>query len=123
MAVQVFISGNRPPDSTFHTYPSIINFDGLPAHHYAPADLGKVVLISDDFDLYSHWKGEGELPSKDLTGIKKAIDAAHAIGKPFRFWGTPDVSNVWEQLRLAGADVINTDKIADCTQYFDSFYK
>jgi len=60
MAVQVFVSGNRPPDSTFHTYPDIINFDGLPAHHYAPADLEKVVLISDNFDTYSHWKGEGE---------------------------------------------------------------
>jgi alkaline phosphatase len=123
MAVQVFVSGNRPADSTFHTYPSIINFDGLPAHNYAHADLAKVVLISDDFSTYSQWKGEGELAAKDLTGIKKAIDAAHSIGKPFRFWGTPDTSNVWEQLRLAGADVINTDKIADCTQYFDSFYK
>ncbi len=123
MAVQVFVSGNRPPDSTFHTYPDIINFDGLPDRNYAPADLAKVVLISTDFGLYSHWKGEGELASKDLAGIKKAIDAAHAMGKPFRFWGTPDTPNVWEQLRLAGADVINTDRIADCTQYFDSFYK
>jgi alkaline phosphatase len=123
MAVQVFVSGNRPPDSTFHTYPDIINFDGLPAHNYAPADLAKVVLISDNFETYSKSKGEGELPAKDLIVIKKVIDAAHAMGKPFRFWGTPDIANVWEQLRLAGADVINTDKIADCTQYFDSFYK
>jgi len=123
MAVQVFVSGNRPADSTFHTYPDIINFDGLPAHNYAPADLAKVVLISDNFDTYSHWKGEGELPLNDLNTIKKLIDDAHSIGKPFRFWGAPDNANVWEQLRLAGADVINTDKIADCTQYFDSFYK
>jgi len=123
MAVQIFVSGNRPADSTFHTYPDIINFDGLPAHHYAPADLAKVVLISDNFDTYSHWKGEGELPTDDLKKIKKLINAAHAVGKPFRFWGTQDTPNVWEQLRLAGTDVINTDKIADCTQYFDSFYK
>jgi alkaline phosphatase len=123
MAIQVFVSGNRPADSTFHTYPNIINFDGLPAHNYAPADLAKIVLISDNFDTYSHWKGEGELAARDLNAVKKLINAAHAIGKPFRFWGTPDTANVWEQLRLAGADVINTDKIADCTQYFDSFYK
>jgi len=123
MAVQIFVSGNRPPDSTFHTYPDMINFDGLPAHSYAPADLAKVVLISDNFDTYSHWRGEGELPANDLNTVRKLIDASHAIGKPFRFLGTPDTSNVWEQLRLAGADVINTDKIADCTQYFESFYK
>ena len=123
MAVQVFVSGNRPADPTFHTYPSIINFDGLPAHNYAPADLAKVVLISDNFETYSHWKGDGALPNKDQTEIKKLIYAAHAINKPFRFWGTPDNPNVWEQLKLAGTDVINTDKIADCTQYFDSFYK
>jgi len=123
MAVQVFVSGNRPVDSTFHTYPDIINFDGLPAHNYAPADLAKVVLISDNFDTYSHWKGDGELPANDLNTIRKLIDSAHSIGKPFRFWGAPDTANVWEQLRVAGADVINTDKVADCTQYFDSFYK
>jgi len=123
MAVQVFVSGNRPVDSTFHTYPDIINFDGLPAHNYAPADLAKVVLISDNFDTYSHWKGEGELPLNDLNTIRKLINDAHSVGKPFRFWGAPDNANAWEQLRLAGADVINTDKIADCTQYFDSFYK
>jgi alkaline phosphatase len=123
MAVQVFVSGNRPPDSTFHTYPDIINFDGLPGHNYAPADLKKVVLISDNFATYSDWNGEGELSARDLNKIKKVIAQAHRLDKPFRFWGTPDTANVWEQLRLAGADMINTDKIADCTQYFNSFYK
>ena len=29
-AVQVFISGERPPDTTFHNYPAYIMFDGLP---------------------------------------------------------------------------------------------
>ena len=87
MAVQVFVSGNRPPDATYHIYPGIINFDGLPAHNYTPADLAKIVLISDNFSTYSNWKGEGELPAKDLYRIRKVINAAHAIptAKPKMF--------------------------------------
>jgi alkaline phosphatase len=40
-AVQVFISGERPPDTSFHRYPSYIMFDGLPEKKYAPEDLDK----------------------------------------------------------------------------------
>jgi alkaline phosphatase len=117
-AVQVFISGNRPPDTAFRHYPPWIAFDGLPHKHYALPDLEKVIMISDNFATYSKWDGKGLLPSADKDTLKALILAARRIGKPFRFWGAPDTPECWEQLHALGAAVINTDQVAACRKYF-----
>lgn len=124
MAVQVFISGNRPPDSTFRKYPSVILFDGLPGVRYAAADLKKIVMISTDFSIYSNWDGQGKLPEADARKIRTVIDAAHRLtpgkGKPVRFWGAPDTRACWGTLRGLGADVINTDEVKACKEFIQS---
>ena len=116
--VAIVISGNRPPYNTFHLYPEVIKFDGLPGVNYAPEDLKKVTMISDNFAPYSKWKGVGEISKIDKAKLKGLIDSAHKIGKPFRFWGAPDHEACWKLLHELGADIINTDKVTEATNYF-----
>ena len=119
-AVQVFISGERPPDTSFHHYPSYIMFDGLPAKKYAPEDLDKIVMISDNFRNYSNWNGVGVLPVEDSLAISVIIKEAHAEGKPIRLWGAPDTEACWSTLLHLNADVINTDKVKECRVFLNS---
>jgi len=118
-AVQIVISGNRPPDSTFHEYPDWIYFDGLPNVNYAVKDLKKVTMISDNFKTYSKWTGSGAIPEEDKVKLRAVIEAAHQLKKPIRFWGAPDTKDCWNQLHNLGVDIINTDKITECKTYFE----
>lgn len=115
LAVQIFISGDRPPDTSFHRYPGVIMFDGLPGVSYRPADLDKLAMISTNFDLYSHWDGKGTLPGVDRARLRAVIRSAHALSAsrplPVRFWGAPDTKNCWKTLMDLGARVINTDEV------------
>lgn len=114
MAVRVFISGERPPETTFPAYPSLIMFDGLPAKQYTPAELRKIVMISTDFHLYSQWNGEGTIPVEDAGKLRLVIQEAHKMNKPVRFWGAPDTPACWKALVSLGVDVINTDHVKEC---------
>lgn len=119
-AVQVFISGERPADTSFHTYSAVIMFDGLPGKPYAAADLEKVVMISDNFRNYSTWNGVGNLPADDSIKIEKLTKAAHAIGKPVRLWGAPDTEQCWQTMLNLHADVINTDRVEECRKFINN---
>lgn len=114
-AVQVIISGNRPKIDQFLDYP-LLQFDGRPSEVYDQETLQKVALISDNFMLYSHWDGNGNIPDEDRDKLKRVIKRAHSDGKPFRFWAAPDTPNGWKQLKKTGIDVFNTDKLAECIQ-------
>lgn len=118
-AVQIVISGNRPEDSLYYTFPSWVYFDGLPNISYAKTDLKKVTMISDNFASYSKWKGLGAIPETDKLKLTKIIEQAHKLNKPMRFWGAPDTEDCWKQLVSLGVDIINTDKIVACKTYFE----
>lgn len=122
-AVQVFISGERPPDTTFRNYPAYIMFDGIPGKNYAAEDLKKIVMLSDNFRRYSNWNGTGALPAADSIKIENMIAAAHATGKPVRLWGAPDTKQCWHAILNLHADVINTDKVQACRQFLDAVKK
>ena len=119
-AVQVFISGERPPDTTFHNYPSSIMFDGLPGKKYATADLEKIVMISDNFSNYSNWNGIDKLSNEDSIKIESVIQSAHALGKLVRLWGAPDTEQCWQTFINLHADVINTDRVGACRQFVNA---
>jgi alkaline phosphatase len=111
------ITGNRPDPSTFPTYPSFIWFDGEFEKTYSPGALARVALFSDDFRNYSFWLGRIELPAADRARLKAAVDRAHAMGKPVRFWDAPDSPAAWKQIMELGADWINTDHIKALSAY------
>lgn len=116
MAVQLVVSGSRPPVADWIDYPAYILFDGRPSELYDDQTIKHVALISDAFQNYSRWNGEGKMPEKDRETLKRFVKRAHSQDKPIRFWAAPDTPNAWKQLDKIGVDFINTDKVAECAQ-------
>lgn len=114
-AIQVIISGERPKIQNYFDYP-LLQFDGRPSEVYDEETLGRVALISDNFQSYSRWNGIGDIPDIDRDKLKRVIKRAHNDNKPIRFWAIPDIPNGWKQLKKLGVDIINTDKVEECVQ-------
>lgn len=111
--VKVVVSGDTPAPGQFEQYPAFIFFDGRPGITYTPAQAQRLGMISQDFHRYSQWNGKGIPVEKDRKAIQDVIAAAHALGKPFRFWASPDNINAWKILMSLGVDYVNTDHVAE----------
>ena len=111
-AVQLVISGDRSPSFKWTSYPSYIFFDGRPKETYDSATLQRVAFISDSYLNY--------INSQDsITGrIGHVVKEVHGMSKRFRLWGMPDNFESWKLQQELGIDIINTDKIAECRDYF-----
>jgi alkaline phosphatase len=105
------ISGNRPQPSDYANYPSFIYFDGRPAEQYDKKALKKVGLISENYYKFAMWNGKGEIADNQRAALLSVINKAHEMGKPFRFWATPDTEASWKIFMELGVDYINTDKV------------
>jgi glycerophosphoryl diester phosphodiesterase len=77
----------------------------------APADL--VPWISANWNLLFRWRGDGPMPDSERAKLREMVQKAHARGRQVRFWATPEKEAVWKELRAAGVDLINTDKLAE----------
>ena len=116
-AVRVVISGSRPAVHTFTDYPSIISFDGR-LEDYSSQQLERIHMISLNFALYSRWNGQGNIREDELKRLQDTITTVHALGKPIRFWGSPDGENAWLTFHQLGIDYINTDQPEACVAFF-----
>lgn len=118
------VSGNRPKPSEYPNYPNFISFDYQRLDTITDASiLDKIGLISLSFKNFTQWNGKGRLVQEDLDKITGAIQKAHALDKPFRFWATPDSKTAWKAMAEAGVDYINTDVPFECVQYVNSLSK
>ena len=115
--IEFVISGNRPPSAEWSMLPSYVYVDGRPNEQYDASALKKVKLISQSFFMYSRWSGKGAIPPAEKAAMKQVVDAAHASGKRFRFWASPDTPESWKLLIELGVDHINTDKVAELADY------
>lgn len=120
-AIQIVISGNRPADSTFYTFPKWLFFDGLPNINYAKKDLKRVTMISNNFASYSKWKGSGDISETDKQKLEKIVVQAQQLKKPMRFWGAPDTENSWVTQLSIGSTIINTDKVEQVKYFLTNF--
>lgn len=111
------ISGNRPKPSEYKNYPDFIQFDHQNTEDLTKIDLDKVALVSVSFSNYSVWNGLGRMTEADLEKVKTAIEKAHSVNKPFRFWAAPDTKTAWSRFAALGVDFINTDHPAQAAQY------
>jgi alkaline phosphatase len=111
-AVQIVISGDRGVFSKWNSYPSFIWFDGRPNEAYDSATLQRVAFISDSY--LNHINAEDS-----TTRLEELIKKVHGMNKLLRLWATPDSPASWKRLRQLGIDIINTDKPAECRNYFD----
>ncbi len=114
--LKIVISGNRPRSEDYIKYPSFIWFD-YQQTDLKPSHPDRVALISLPFHKYSSWNGKGRIIDKDERLLKEAIDFAHELGKPVRFWGTPDSPTSWFTFAQLGIDYINTDRPFEACNY------
>ncbi|MBM1105080.1 alkaline phosphatase [Aurantibacter crassamenti] len=122
--LSIVISGNRPKVEDYINYPEFIHFDYQSLDTISDASiLNKIALVSLSFKKFSFWNGKGRLTAEDLTKVSIAIDRAHALGKPFRFWATPDSKTAWKAMVNLGVDFINTDMPFNCVAYVQKLDK
>ncbi len=115
------ISGNRPSVEQYTEYPDFIFFDYQTLEFTGNTDIwDKVALISVPFQKFSKWNGKGRLTHTDLELVTTAIAKAHAMKKPFRFWGCPDSKTAWKTFANLGVDFINTDKPFEASNYLST---
>ncbi len=121
-AVRIAITGNIPSPANFTKYPKYIGFDGSWNYDYTPEQLERVALMSGNFKALSSWNGKGVMVKEDLEKVKHAIELAHSKGKPIRFWGAPDGMTTWNTFLRLGVDIVNTDKLSRCTEFYSNWH-
>jgi hypothetical protein len=73
--------------------------------------------ISDRWTAHFHWQGKGSMPPEESAKLRQFVQKAHQHGRLVRFWATPELPAVWRELRSAGVDLINTDKLAELQRF------
>lgn len=115
--LQIVISGNRPPLDSFDTYPPFIQFDGVPGATYTTSALSRIALLSASFRQFSTWNGKGVISEKEIIQLTGFVDQSHKLGKPVRLWAAPDTVEAWKELIRLRVDFINTDRIAELSEF------
>jgi len=118
--ILLVITGNRPGPASFSQYPDYIWFDGVLSRTYTRDQLSRIKMMSDNFQYYSHWTGDGQMLAEDIEKLRSRIAQAHQDGIRVRLWNAPDVSNAWTQLISLQVDYINTDHIDALAQYLQT---
>ena len=121
--IKLVISGLRPAKNVWVNYPAYLLFDGRFSETYTNREFEKVGMISDDLKNYTDWNGKGSIPPSEVQRLEKAISDAHSEGKMVRFWGAADNPNTWITFHKMGVDIINTDRIAKCADFFTLYDK
>lgn len=112
LAVQVVITGERGVQLRWSQWPSYLLFDGRPYESYDSSSLQRVAFVSDSYINYA--KGTNNTD----TTIQMLAAKVHAWGKLLRLWATPDNEASWSKLQHLGVDIINTDNVTECSNYF-----
>lgn len=118
-AIRIVISGDRPAPENFKHYSEMLYFDGRPGIAYTPDQLQRIGMISDDVKKHSDWKGKGLPDTEQETRLRRIVDEAHKMHKPFRYWATADEPAIWAMLQRIGVDFINTDHPQLLRKYLD----
>jgi glycerophosphoryl diester phosphodiesterase len=111
-AVTIVITGERPEIGAADKGLRFVGLDGRPADLASTLPAHFMPMISDNWSLNFKWNGEGEMPAKERAKLAEMVKQAHAAGRVVRFWATPEKESVWQELRAAGVDFINTDELA-----------
>jgi alkaline phosphatase len=115
--LKVMISGSVPDPKKWSEYPDYIYFDGRPGIPYTPDQLRRIAMISTGFPGHVTWDGKGRISEDGRQRISALVDDAHAKGKKFRFWATPDFPEAWRELMSLDMDVIVTDDVTALVEF------
>jgi hypothetical protein len=115
-AITIIVSGNRPVDFMRNQEVRLAGFDGRVSDLASGIASSLMPLVSDNWNKYFFWKGEGEMPNPEKIKLTQIIKKAHANGYLLRFWATPDKPGlerdaVWNELINAKVDLIGSDDL------------
>jgi hypothetical protein len=116
-AITVVVSGNRARADIAGQKVRYAGIDGRPADLDSTEPAHLMPWISESWTTMFRWRGEGPMPEKERTQLKEFVKKAHQHDRKVRFWATPEKEAVWRELRAAGVDLLNTDKL-DALQRF-----
>ncbi len=110
-AITVILSGARPTDFVAAQPERFCAIDGRPADLDSQPSIHLVPLISDSWPSHFSRPLRPSLSDPDRLKLHQLVRRTHAQGRRIRFWGAPDREWLWSELRIAGVDHINTDRI------------
>ena len=119
--VQIAITGNFPEPEDFDKWPKFMGIDGRLDIDYTPEQFERVVLISESLRDFVKWNGKGTLIPEQEEKLKEVIDRVHKMGRPIRFWSTPECETTYYTFYNLGIDFVNTDQPAVASAFFSNF--
>jgi len=119
-AVRVVITGNVPQPADFSKYPDYIFFDGNLDLEYSQRQLQRIALFSAPFYKYTLWRGRGKGSNAGWEKVMAAVEQAHSLGRPIRFWGAPENETVYHVFYSLGIDYMNSDRPDECALFYRS---
>jgi hypothetical protein len=116
-AVTVVVSGNRDKPRLAAQKVRYAGIDGRVADLDSAEPANLMPWLSDSWSTLFRWSGDGRMPATERAKLKEIVRKAHERGRLVRLWATPEKIEVWRELRAAGVDLINTDKLAMLRQF------
>jgi hypothetical protein len=116
-AVTAVISGNRARDVIAGQKVRYAGLDGRPEDLDSTAPAHLMPWISTSWGSLFRWQGKDRMPDEERRKLKEFVGKAHKHGRLVRFWATPEEPSVWRELRAAGVDLINTDRLPELRQF------
>jgi len=119
-AITVIISGNRPLEFMAAEPVRLAAYDGRIADLDSNASPHLIPLISDNWTRFFRWNAtaaDGPFSPEERRKLDDYVTRTHAQGRRIRFWGTADNAPMWETLRDAGVDLINTDNLEGLNKF------
>ncbi|MCA9182168.1 MAG: phosphatidylinositol-specific phospholipase C/glycerophosphodiester phosphodiesterase family protein [Planctomycetales bacterium] len=116
-AVTAIVSGNRPVELITQTSPRFAGIDGRLSDLDSKRPAHLMPLISDNWNMHFSWRGQGEFPAAERKKLEEIVSKSHADGRRIRLWATADTPAMWNALREADVDLINTDNLSGLREF------
>jgi hypothetical protein len=116
-AVTVVVSGNRSIELLKDQKLRYAGIDGRSSDLDSQVTSHLMPWISDRWGNKFRWQGDGPMPAEERKRLDDFVRKTHAHGRLVRFWATPERVEVWKELRSAGVDLLNTDRLAEMHQF------
>lgn len=115
--VQVVISGNRPQELIAAQTTRYAGIDGRLSDLDSDKPAHLLPMISDNWTSHFKWRGVGPMPAAEREKLQAIVRQVHAKERIVRFWATAETPEMWKELKEAGVDRINTDKLEELAQF------
>jgi len=119
-AVTVVVSGNRARKLMEAETLRYAGVDGRLEDLDVPSPASLAPWISANWTNVFAWRGEGAMPDAERARLREIVRRAHEQGRKVRFWATPERPALWQELRAAGVDFINTDDLPRLRRFLAS---